>query len=134
MRIALPFFLLAFLAGPALAEWKLLYDSPRVTRYADPETITIDAEGDGYRTASILLVQKLSEQDFQKLYPNGERSSVSIWEYDCKRNRHRQLANLGYSGRMGDGKLVDGSSDVTMWFKHTGNPGFESVARFVCER
>lgn len=133
MRIPYSFFALACLAAPAFAGWEKLFEGSGLNRYADPESITLDAEGDGYRTALVLTEFKHSDEDLRKVYPDGHRSSVTLWEYDCKRNRGRELAWIGYSGRKGDGKFVNASADVTTWSKSTGNPAFEPVARFVCE-
>lgn len=134
MRIPYSFFMLACLAAPAFAGWEKLYEGAGLNRYADPDTITRDAEGDGYRTVRVLSEYKMSDKDFQKAHPDGTRSSVSLREYDCKRSRSRELAAFSYTGRMGDGKLVSAGAEVTAWSKNTGNPAFESVARFVCER
>jgi hypothetical protein len=134
MRIVLSSFMLIVLAAPAFAGWEKLYEGRAHNRYVDPETITKDADGDGYRTAHLLSEYRLSDEEFQKVHPDGTRSHVSLREYDCKRNRSRELAWFNYSGRMGDGKLVSAGAEVTAWSKSTGNLASESVARFVCER
>lgn len=134
MRVLFFSLVLTVWTASAFAGWEKLYESSQVNRYVNPESITIDAEGDGYRTALVLSEYKMSEQNFQKAHPDGTRSYVSLREFDCKRNRSRELATFNHSGRMGDGKLIRAGADVTAWFKSAGNPAFEPVNRFVCEK
>ena len=120
-------------SAPALAGWEKVYEGSGVNRYVDPDSIVKDDEGDGYRTARVLSEYKMSEQDFKRAHPDGTRSSVSLLEYDCKRNRYRELAAFSHAGRLGNGRLVGAEVNVTVWMKPE-NPAFAPAARFVCGR
>jgi hypothetical protein len=98
-------------SGPAYAEWMSLGESDSgTTVYAD--SATMRREGD--------LVKMSVLFDFKTIQTKAD---VSYWsakaqmEYDCAEQRFEGLTVLYFSGKMGNGKLLDRSSGKNRWLR-----------------
>jgi hypothetical protein len=91
--------MLVALGTSAMAEWTKTSPYADVIGYVDLDTIS--KQGD--------LVKMWSLFDYKTPHTKGKRpflSSKIKYMYDCKGERSRQLAAIGYSLNRGDGQLV----------------------------
>jgi hypothetical protein len=88
--------LMAMLAGPALAEWVKIGYSDLGTLYIDPATIRKDGN-----LRKIWVMTDLDRRD-----KDGEMSSRSRQEFDCKGERSRILSGSTHSEPMASGRTL----------------------------
>ena len=100
------------------AGWVEFGKSDGATFYIDP--LTIRKEGNLRRVWQLLELEKEA--------PDGERSRRSLFEYDCKNERHRIVDTTRHSGIMAGGKVLGSGGESREW-QHIA-PG-TIVARFL---
>jgi hypothetical protein len=101
-------FVLAMLAGNAMAEWTVVGKISDSTEYVDKST----ARRSGttvkmWDLSDFVTLQKVSGYEFY--------SMSSLIEYDCLEKRSRRLQLTAYSGQMRTGKVVVSSSNIADW-------------------
>jgi hypothetical protein len=102
--------LLAIVSNSAIADWVEIQVSAndKVTAYAKTDNIR---KVGGKVKMWGLFDLKGSDEIFGKSY----MSMIFQDEYDCKEYQLRNLALSFYSGNMGDGEVIDASSNSGKW-------------------
>ena len=102
----------------ALADWMEYGKTDGTTLYIDP--LTIRKDGDLRKVWQLLELEKAT--------PEGELSRRSLFEYDCKNERHRILDTTRHSGLKASGKVLGAGGESRDW-QHIA-PG-TIIARFL---
>lgn len=102
--------LLFLSSAPAFAEWVAVSSITQIgiSVYVDP--VTSHHKGN--------LVKMWHLLDFEKVETvagDSYLSSKTLYEYDCAKERMRQLGFTWFSGNMGNGKVVATNSHESNW-------------------
>ena len=97
--------LLMTLAAPAWAEWVKMGETDEAVFYLDPATIK--------RTAHRRRVWAL--EDYKHRSKSGGLSRRSLQEYDCARERFRNLSLSEHTERMASGAVLAAGTPVIEW-------------------
>lgn len=130
---ALVIILSVFIAVPALAGWEKVFDGEEgMSFYIDPATIKKNGD---LATVHVLSDVTLPDAQWKQKYPDGQRSSVTLSEFDCKGSeRWRQLAVFQYAERMAAGKIVNAYPQVSNWLEIAGASNRRrDIRRLVCK-
>lgn len=87
------------------ADWVEFGKNGGTTFYIDP--LTIKKDGDLRRVWQLLELAKKA--------PDGELSRRSLFEYDCKSERHRILDTTRHSGPKAGGKVLGTGGEDLEW-------------------
>jgi len=120
------FAVLLLSSGPAWSGWvQMSSEAEGSVMYADPDTLKVDGQ-----VRQILELHDLKAPDKVR----GHRSARVLTEYDCKEARIRLLREEYFSGQMGGGERLGGTTEPTGWF--TLSPGTRgwNLMKFVCSR
>ena len=90
---------LFLVCSPAWAAWKNVAEADNGTSYADPASISRQAD-----TATMWLL--FDYKDFQRMVEVGYFSQKNQVEYDCKQTRARVLTLSLHAEHMGLGKVI----------------------------
>jgi hypothetical protein len=110
MRNVILIMLLAIVSSSAMAEWVEVQVSANDTVTAYAKVANIRKAG-SRATMWSLFDHKIADEIFGKQY----RSIMFQDEYNCKENLLRNLALSFYTGNMGDGEVIDTSSNTGKW-------------------
>jgi hypothetical protein len=121
--------LLALVSNSAIADWVVIQVSTNdaVTAYAKPANTR---RVGGKVKMWGLLDQKIAEEIFGKPY----MSMMFQDEYDCKENQLRNLVLSFYSGNMGDGEVIDTSSNTGKWQPVSPGTLEEALLKRACRK
>lgn len=96
MKKAIITCLIALCSLPAVAEWVLVSETDTSAYYFDPTTIRVDGN-----LRKVWTIRNLNQRD-----KDGEMSTQSRREFDCKDERNRVLSLSTHSEPMANGKLI----------------------------
>ena len=106
----------------AWAEWVWVTSGDRTDLYIDPATIRKDGN----------LVKVWEINDLKQRHKDGELSSRSRTEYDCKEERYRTLSFSVHSESMANGELIYNTSSVSPWQDVPPDTAVASIMKKVC--
>ncbi len=115
-------------SGNAMADWVRVHSNDNLTVYADPSTIR-----------SKLNIVRLSTMfDFKAenyLKSDGTPyfSIMRETEYNCRENLQRMISYAIYSGRMGKGKMLVGSTESQDWQSVSRARLAQDVKKYACK-
>ena len=123
-RVMLVVLLLA--SSPAWPAWvQMSSEGASSVMYADPDTIKVDGQ-----LRRVVEMHDLTAPDKTR----GNRSTKVLSEYDCKENRIRLLEEEYFSGQMGTGEKLGGTTEPTDWFPLAPGTRGWNLLKFVCSR
>jgi hypothetical protein len=112
------------LTGPAWAEWVRVGQSEIGYKYIDPATIRKDGN----------LVRVWSLTNLKQRHKDGELSSRSRIEYDCKQERLKFLSMTEHSGPMASGTELRSAIGDGQWSDIPPGSLSETVLKIVCAK
>ena len=113
-------------SGAAWAGWlQMSSEGQSSVMYVDPESIKIDGQ---FRRVAEMHDLKAPDKT------RGNRSTIVLSEYDCKEGRIRLLQEEYFSGQMGAGERLGGTSEPTDWFSLAPGTRGWNLLKFVCSR
>jgi len=118
----LAFALLSFIAQDSLAFWMKVTETMDVSVYADTGTIVRIGRN---KRMDVLYDLRASDS-------SGQRSIRSFAEFDCDNNREKSINAVGYSDRMGTGKVVRTMDYPSDWIPTQSNKNEQQLLYFVC--
>ena len=125
MRRVVPVLLL-LASGPAWPGWvQMSSEGASSVMYADPDTIKVDGQ-----LRRVVEMHDLNAPDKTR----GNRSTRVLSEYDCKEARIRLLQEEYFSGQMGSGERMGGTTEPTDWFSLAPGTRGWNLMKFVCAR
>jgi len=114
--------LLSFIAQDSLAFWMKVTETMDVSVYADTGTIVRIGRN---KRMDVLYDLRASDS-------SGQRSIRSFAEFDCDNNREKSINAVGYSDRMGTGKVVRTMDYPSDWIPTQSNKNEQQLLYFVC--
>ena len=107
MRKAMLIMLLALVSNSAAAEWTKVVNLPAGSLYFDPATIRSDGN-----SARIGTLYDLNKTIISKTNGKPYASQKVQYEFDCKEELWRMLEYSWYTGKMGEGQMVEYFSET----------------------
>ena len=108
MKKLLVTLMLTLVSTSTMADWTAVSGDDEITGYAD--FTTIRKVGNKIKMWILSDYKTLEEVDGDKFL-----SSKQLWEFDCKEEQQRIVANSTFSGNMGAGKVNYSTSDTGKW-------------------
>ncbi len=105
-----------------LAFWMKVTETMDVSVYADTGTIVRIGRN---KRMDVLYDLRASDS-------SGQRSIRSFAEFDCDNNREKSINAVGYSERMGTGKVVRTMDYPSEWIPTQSNKNEQQLLYFVC--
>ncbi len=105
MRKAVLMMLLALVSSSAAAEWTKVVNLPAGSLYVDPATLRNDGN-----SARIVTLYNLNKPVISQTNGKPYASQKVQYEFDCKEERWRMLEYSWYTGKMGEGQMVENFS------------------------
>jgi hypothetical protein len=102
--------LLFLSSAPAFAEWVAVSSIAQtgISVYVDPVT--------SHRKGNLVKMWHLLDfENVETVAGDSYLSSKTLYEYDCAKERMRQLGFTWFSGNMGNGKVVATNSHESKW-------------------
>lgn len=125
MKKAIIACVMATSAASAFAEWTFVSESEKTNFYIDKGSIR---KNGGQRTVWQISDQKQRNND-------GEMSTRTKMEYDCKRERVRTLSLSTHSESMAEGKvLLSLEADPKGWKSIPPETIYETIFQMVCAK
>ena len=115
---------LMMFAGSAWAKWVMYSETDANTFYYDPSTIRKDGH--------IRRVWQI--RDFKSKTADGEMSSRSRLEFDCKQERMKILGITTHSEPMADGKTLYSEGEDKGWRVVPPETPIERMFNIVCAK
>lgn len=106
----------------SFAFWMKVTETMDVSVYADTGTIVRVG-----RNKRMDVLYDLRTPD-----SSGQRSIRSFAEFDCDNNREKSINAVGYSDRMGTGKVVRTMDYPSEWIPTQNNKNEQQLTYFVC--
>jgi hypothetical protein len=119
--------LLAVTSHSAMADWVGLGSLDNYNVYADPTTI--QKTGNGIKMWWLIDFKTSASGDSE---PHMSMKTLS--EFDCKKERLRNLSSSWHSEHMAEGKVVSSSSDIDIWASRGTNPVNKALWEFACRK
>jgi hypothetical protein len=113
---------IAFAAQNSFAFWMKVTETMDVSVYADTGTIVRIGRN---KRMDVLYDLRASDS-------SGQRSIRSFAEFDCDNNREKSINAVGYSDRMGTGKVVRTMDYPSDWIPTQSNKNEQQLLYFVC--
>jgi hypothetical protein len=119
---------LAALSCNSAAEWVIVKDNEEYIAYADPATIS--------RQGNLVQMSDLIDLKTPAPSPHGNQhaSTTAHSEFDCEDPRIRTISFFLYSGRMGNGDLVETAAVSNGWLPVAPGTLLDALRRFACSQ
>jgi hypothetical protein len=118
----LAFTMLVLLVQNSSAFWMKVTETMDVSVYADTGTIVRIGRN---KRMDVLY-------DLRAADSSGQRSIRSFAEFDCDNGREKSINAVGYSDRMGTGKVVRTMDYPSDWIPTQSNKNEQQLLYFVC--
>ena len=126
MKRILTIFLLLFSIN-GYCEWTKVNDSVDFTSYMDKKTIKRNGN-------TVKIWQLLDYKTPQELKSGKYKSSVILFEYDCKEEQRRILSLVEYEDQMGIGKPILTIDEYDKWTYVKPNTHDFIMMKFLCNK
>jgi len=120
--ISTAFLLLVLTTQNCLAFWMKVTETMDVSVYADTGTIVRIGRN---KRMDVLY-------DLRAADSSGQRSIRAFEEFDCDMSREKSINAVGYSDRMGTGKVVRTMDYPSDWMPAQNNKNQQQLLYFVC--